>query len=446
MEIKRKSLKEIFGWCMFDFANSSYTTVIISVVYCVVFSEIIVPKGSDVENPHQMGNQLWAWALAISYLLVVFTAPLIGAITDFSAKKKQFLFYTYILCVFFTASLWFVDKPGFIVLPFLLIIVSNYMFASSENIVSSFLPSLGPKEDLGKISGYAWGIGYFGGVGSLLFVTSVVGETKLENFEGLRLVGPATALFFLLSGIPTFLLLKEHTPAQKLLSNETFVGVGFKRLKETLNAIFHFRDLAIYLLSIFFAMAALSVVISFAFIYGSQEIKIEDIHTKVMFLFIQISAMIGAILFGIVQDKIGAKKTYNITLLIWVIGLFCIFWIKDLTNFVNSIGFSITIQWLFVITTSISGLCLGATQSASRAIVGLLAPESKSGEFFGLWGLSGKIASAIGLFLIGFLQTVFTLRYAFLAVAIFFVLSLLVSIFVNVERGMEAAKKFEEKI
>ncbi|MCX7999281.1 MAG: MFS transporter, partial [Leptospiraceae bacterium] len=204
MEVtKRVSFKELFGWCMFDFANSSYTTVIITVIYGDIFSRIIVPPTADPENPYRYGNMLWALALAISYILVVISGPIIGAITDYSARKKQFLFYTYILCVVSTALLFFSSKPGDIWLPFVLIIISNFAFASSENIVSSFLPFLGPKEDLGKISGYAWAIGYFGGLASVLLVNTL-GEVKLENFENLRLVGPYTALFFLISGIPTF--------------------------------------------------------------------------------------------------------------------------------------------------------------------------------------------------------------------------------------------------
>lgn len=444
MEKKRAPLREIFGWCMFDFANSSYTTVIISVSYCIIFSEIIVPSGDDPKNPHSYGNFLWAVALAISYVLVMLTGPVFGAITDFSAKKKLFLFLSYIFCVISTSLLWLAEKPGEIWLPFVLIIVSNFMFASSENFASSFLPSLGPKEELGKISGYAWGIGYFGGILSLLFVMKFSGEIKPENYQNLRLVGPLTAFFFMLSGIPTFLLLKEHPVAVKPDANISFIRAGFHRIRDTLYSIKDFRDMMIYLISLFFAMAALGVVISFAFIYGSQEIKIGEFHKQVMFILIQVTAALGAFLFGILQDKLGAKRTFNLTLILWILGLLCIYWIQALTNLLHSMGLKVDVQWVFVSLTALSGMGLGATQSASRAIVGLLSPESKSGEFFGLWGLSGKLAVAFGLFIVAYLQTIIDLRNSFLVVALFFFISFVLTFWIDEKRGLEVARNYKE--
>jgi len=178
-EIKRASKKELFGWAMFDFANSSYTTVIITVVFCIIFPKIIVGDGPE----YRLGNLLWSTSLSISYLIVLLTAPLFGAIMDYTGLKKKFLFGSYILTVIATASLYSVG-PGDIILGMLLIILSNVGFSYSESFVSSFLPNLGPPEDLGKISGYAWGLGYFGGLISaavVIFGLSA-GVYTMENF------------------------------------------------------------------------------------------------------------------------------------------------------------------------------------------------------------------------------------------------------------------------
>ena len=446
MEVKeRVSFKELFGWCMFDFANSSYTTVIISVIYCDVFSRLVVPAGNNPENPYQEGNLLWGIALFISYILVVFTGPILGAITDFSAKKKKFLFYSFIGCITATSALWFVKEANAenIALAFTLIILSNFFFASGENIASSFLPFLGPKDELGKISGYAWGIGYFGGVASVALVNSL-GEVVPENYQTLRMVGPYTGAFFFVAGLPTFLFLKEYGAAMVKPAGKSYVRIGFDTVYTTLKDIAKFRDMQIYLISLFFSMAALGVVISLAFIYGAQEIHIESVHKTAMFILIQISAAAGAVAFGFLQDRMGAKKTFNITLLIWIVCLMAIHQVVNIANMLNSFGLSITVQWLFVIITSLAGMGLGSTQSSSRAIVGMFSPESKSGEFFGLWGLSGKLAAALGIFSVSLLQTIFTLRNSFIAIAVFFIISLGINFFVDEQRGIATARNYKE--
>jgi len=438
--LSKRRNREIFGWCMFDFANSFYTTVIISVIYCKIYSQLIVPSSGDATNPFASGNSFWAWSLAFSYLLVVLTGPIFGAITDYSNFKKLFLFLSYLGCIVATFALYFVE-PGMIWLGFLLVAISNFFFASGENFASSFLPFLGAKEDLGKISGYAWGVGYFGGIGSVI-LAGTLGAVSLENFESLRLVGPYTAIFFLVAGIPTFLLLKEpHIPlgAREKVS---YLKVGIQRVEHTLKEARKYKDLMIFLVSLFFTMAALAIVISFAFIYGSQVIGIQEEHEKVMFVFIQIFAALGALAFGIIQDSIGAKKTFNMTLFLWISTCILIYFVEDITRFLNAVlGREWTVQWVFVSISSLAGLGLGSTQSASRALVGIFSPESKSGEFFGMWGLSGKIAAAVGLFLFGFIQTLVSLRNAFLVVGLFYILSLVINIFVDEERGKESANE-----
>ncbi len=440
-KIARK--RELFGWCMFDFANSSYTTVIISVIYCDIFTKLVVPSDPNSSNPFQFGNSLWAWSLAISYFAVVITGPLFGAITDYSATKKLFLFLSYIGCVIATFALYYVS-PGMIWVGFTLIAISNFFFASGENFASSFLPSLGDKDDLGKISGYAWGIGYIGGIASVA-LADTLGDQVVENYESLRLVGPYTAIFFLVAGIPTFLFLKEPKLGDNVPPKVNYLEIGVKRVVNTLRDAFKFRDLAIFLFSLFFSMAALAIVISFAFIYGSQEVNIGKEHRTAMFIFIQVSAAVGALAFGVLQDIIGAKKTFNLTLILWLVVCGLIYFVKDLTGFLNStLGTQWTVQWVFVCISSLAGMGLGSTQSASRALVGIFSPESKSGEFFGMWGFSGKFAAGLGLFLFGYIQTLVTLRNAFLVVALFYLISLLINFFVDEDRGVEVAKNFKE--
>ncbi len=436
-EIQRASRKELFGWAMFDFANSSYTTVIITVVFCIIFPRLIVGDGPEF----RLGNLLWSTALSISYLMVLLSAPFLGAVMDYTGSKKKFLFASCLLTVTATAALYFV-QPGDVILGMLLIILSNIGFSYSESFVSSFLPGLGPPKDLGKISGYAWGLGYFGGLMSTAIVIFGLGAGvyTLENFARLRLVGPATALFFLIAAIPTFLWVKETTVHRALPEHENYFTIGFKRLKKTCGDIRDYRDLMILLSSFFFAYAGLSIVISFAFIYGDQVIRWSSTTQIMMFVLTQFTAAVGAFLFGIIQDKWKARQTFILTLLIWVVAATLIYAVSAVTDFINSLtGASVKEEHVFLVVGSIAGLGLGSTQSACRAMVGLFSPDTKAGEFFGLWSFTSRLSAIFGLMGLGLLQVLFGLQQAVLVCSVFFFIAMVIVFFVNEERGRKVA-------
>lgn len=428
---------------MFDFANSSYTTVIITVIFCIIFPKLIVGDGPD----YKLGNLLWSVALSISYVLVVITAPIFGAIMDHTATKKKFLFYSYIVTILATAALYFV-QPGAIILGVLLIIISNLGFASGEDFVSAFLPDLGPPNELGKISGYAWGLGYFGGLISTAIIIFGLGasadKVDIANFDTLRWVGPVTAVFFAVAAIPTFIFLKERGVSQSKPDGEHYVIMGFKRLAATMKDIKDYQDLMVFLMSYFFSYAGLSIVISFAFIYGDQVIKWSGLSQTLMFIITQFTAAAGAIIFGFIQDKFGAIKAYNWTMFLWIISVLLIYFTNDLSGVLNNLlGLDWKPEHYFLIVGSLAGMGLGSTQSASRALVGYFSPTSKAGEFFGFWGLFGKLASVFGILGIGILQAQLGLDKAILLTAVFFFLAFIVTFFVNEKRGRESAEAHE---
>ncbi|MBN2159383.1 MAG: MFS transporter [Spirochaetes bacterium] len=433
---KKSSGKEKFGWAMFDFANSSYTTVIITVVFSVLFPKFIVGDGPE----YRTGNFLWSLALSISYLIVLASAPVIGAIMDFSASKKKFLFASYLLTVIFTSALYFV-QPGYVFLGMLFLILSNIGFSLGEAFISSFLPHLGTPEELGKISGYAWALGYFGGLISTALVLFGLGPQTLENFNNLRFTGPITGAFFLLAAIPTFLWVKERGTAKKLPAGEGYFSIGLNRLMKTFRDVRDYRDLMILLVSFLFAYAGLSIVISFAFIYGDQVVRWTPAVQTMMFIITQLTAALGAFAFGVIQDRIGARRTYAITLALWVVAILLIYGTGRVTDLVNDMmGTALHPQSVFLVVGSIAGLGLGATQSSCRAMVGIFSPESKAGEFFGLWSLTGRLASIIGLIALGVLQSYLGLNTAILLCGAFFLIAIVVTLLINERRGMAAAR------
>lgn len=438
----RAPKKEIFGWAMFDFANQAYTLLIITVIFPVLFTTVIV---GDAEADYRLGNLLWSVALGVSYFIVVLSGPVFGAVMDYSAMKKKFLFASYLLTIISTTLLYFVE-PGLVVLGVILIIISNFAYAIGENFIASFLPSLGPPSDLGKISGFGWALGYVGGLVSAGFVIVYLGDPTLDNFDRIRWVGPYAALFFMLAAIPTFIWVKEPGVRKELPEGETFASIGFKRLGDTFKEIGQFRDLAVFLGSVFFAMAGIYIIITFAFIYGDQVVGWDEEVRVLMFVVVQITAAAGAFSFGLIQDRIGAKLTYNLTLGLWFVGVVGIWAVNDITALLNAtFEANVEAQYVFLCIGVVAGLSLGSSQSASRALVGLFSPEMKSAEFFGFWGLSNKLAGVFGIIGLGLLQAEFGLERSVLFCAGLFVVAIIICFFVNEKRGEQAADQYHEQ-
>jgi MFS transporter, UMF1 family len=427
----RAPKREIFGWAMFDFANQAYTLLIITVVFGDLFTRVIVGNDGD----YRLGNFLWSLALSTSYLLVVVCSPIAGAIMDYTASKKRFLFASYLLTVIATAALYFV-APGYALLGVLLLIVSNFAYSIGEAFIASFLPDLGPPEDLGKISGFGWALGYIGGMVSAVFVLLVLGEVSEENFDRIRWVGPWAAAFFLVAAIPTFVWVRERGTPRELPDGTSYFTIGVRRVLGTLRGLQAYRDLAILLVSVFFAMNGIYIIITYAFIYGAQVVGWEEAVRTLMFIIVQITAALGALGFGFIQDRLGAKRTYQITLVMWMVAIVLIYLTPYMAEWLsNFAGRTVQAQHVFLVVGSVAGLSLGSCQSATRTLVGLFSPLSRAAEFFGFWGLSLKLAGVVGLLSIGLLQAVFGLQVAVLVCVVLFAIALVFSRGVDEARG-----------
>ncbi|MDX1588090.1 MAG: MFS transporter [Oleiphilaceae bacterium] len=432
--------REIFGWAMFDFANQGYTLLIITVVFGDLFTRVIVGDAPD----YRLGNLLWSLSLALSYLMVVVSNPLCGAIMDFTRSRKRFLFISYLATVVATGLLYFVE-PGWIVPAMVLIIVSNFAYAMGEGFISSFLPDLGSRDDLGWISGLGWGLGYIGGLVATAFTLFYLGEVTAENYDTIRWVGPFAAVFFLLAAIPTFAFLRERGEAHPLPAGQSLMAAGMARLTRTLSEVGQFRDLRSLLISVFFTMAGIYIIISFSFIYGAQVIGWEDSVRNLMFITVQITAAVGAIGFGYIQSRIGARTTYLITLGLWLLAILAIWQTPALTTLAGHwLGVDWEAQYVFLFAGVLSGLSLGSAQSAGRALVGVLTPTGKAAEFFGFWGTASKLAAIFGILGLGLIQWVLGLADAILFCLVLFVLAIIAVLPVNEARGRQVAEDWRE--
>lgn len=424
--------RELFGWAMFDFANQAYTLLIITVIFGDLFTRVIVgPTGLDQD--YRLGNLLWSLALAVSYLMVVAAAPICGAAMDARRRRKRYLLVSYLATVLCTAALWWVE-PGWVATAMVLIILSNFAYALGEAFIASFLPSLGPRQALGWISGFGWALGYVGGLIATIFALTLLGEVSAENYERIRLVGPLAAVFFLLAALPTFIYVREP------LSTTLHPTIPlWQRLRSTWHALDQFADLRRLLTSIFFCMAGLYIIISFAFIYGSQVIGWDESVRIMMFVIVQITAAVGALVFGVAQSRLGARRIYLMTLLLWMLAIVMLWQSPNMAKAAAHWGRAWQAQYIFLIAGCLAGLGLGASQSAGRALVGMLTPYDKAAEFFGFWGMTAKLAAVFGLLGIGLLQVWVGLATAILFCLLLFVVAFWTALGINAERGQRQA-------
>jgi MFS transporter, UMF1 family len=417
------SRREIFGWAMFDFANSSYTTVIVTVAFSVYFTRLVAPPGQ--------GEALWGRGIALGNLIVLLLSPIVGAIADDSGRKKLFLFFTYATCVLGTALLYFVT-PGQVGWGLTLFVLSFIGFSFGENLAGAFLPEISTPKNIGKISGLGWGLGYFGGLASLLLVQPLLaGDFAESNLPNLRLAWLVTAVFFLLAALPTFLFLKERAPR----GTGTFVRYvkdGFLRLGQTARSVRHFSEILRFLIVFFFYQAGLTSVVAFAGIYAANTLGFTFGELIFLFILLQLSSAGGAFVFGGLQDRIGATRTIQITLVLWILVCAGVYFVQTKGAFWGVALFA--------------GLGIGSLQSASRALVGLFAPPEKSAEFFGFWGLAGKAAYMIGPLIFGEIaMRSGSQRIAMLSTAAFFLLGLIGMSFIDDRRGLAAAQAWHER-
>ena len=430
-----KNKKEIFGWAMFDFANSAYTTNVVTVIFALYFTQVVVPENPDNGSREVFGmgaKTLWGVGITTSNILIILSAPILGAICDFSSARKKFLVSTCLLCVAGTAGLFFAS-PGVVMPAMILFVVSNYFFQISESLCSSFLPDLAGPDELGKISGLGWSLGYLGGLVSLLICLPLMkGGFELENSWNLRMTNLLTAGVFFFAAIPTFLFLKEHRPAGILPPGMTYVRVGFARVRNTLTHLRQLRDLSLFL-GVFLLMAvALTTVFSFSTIYSSEEMGFTAGDLMKLFIVVQVSAAVGAFAFGFIQDRIGLRFSIQILLLVWVALLLGIYF-----------TYSVTVYWGLVL---LLGAGLGSVQSAARAMIGLFAPPSKSAEIFGFWSLTYKLGGIFGPLMYGYIADQASHRWAMLFISSFFLLAFLLNFAVDEKRGRRAGLAFEEKL
>ena len=414
--------REVWGWSMYDFANSGYTTVVITALFNAYFVGVVA-------QDQPWATLAWTAALSISYLLIIISAPAIGAYADAHANKKKLLALTTIGCVLFTAALYWAG-PGDVALAMVLIIASNFFYGTGENLNGAFLPELAKSGALGKVSGWGWSFGYLGGLTSLGVALAYVNWAQAAGKSAADFVPVTmvlTAALFALSSVPTFLFLRERAVARPRAP--VTLRDSLRRFMASLSSARQYPDFLRFLLCGACYQAGISTVIALAAIYAEQVMHFVTEQTLMLIMLVNITAAIGAFGFGYLQDRIGHRLTLSITLVGWIV-------MTLLAYFSESAP-------MFWAAANLAGLCMGASQSAGRAMVGLFAPAERRAEFYGLWGVATRFAAVIGPLTYGLATWLSggNHRLAILISGSSFVFGLIVLRTVDIERGERAANQ-----
>jgi UMF1 family MFS transporter len=415
--------REVGAWALFDFANSGYTTVVLTAVFNAYFVGVVA-RDAD------WATLAWTAALSASYLIVMLAMPALGAWADARAAKKRLLLISTTGCVIATTALALVG-PGDIWLAVAAIIVSNVAFSVGESVAGAFLPELARPEALGRVSGWGWSFGYLGGMLTLgLSLAVVLSAQKVGR-------GPAdfvpitmllTAGIFAIAALPVFLVLRERAAPQRAADAPTPVRGVFRQLLASWRHTARYPDFRRLLICGVWYQAGIAVVITLAAVYAEQEMGFTQPQIMTLVFLVNISATLGAFGFGYLQDRLGHRATLAITLFGWI-AMVLIAYVAT-----ADIGF-----WL---AAALAGICMGSSQSAGRAMIGALAPTARVTEFFALWGFATRLASIIGPITYGLVtwMTGGNHRLAILITGVFFVFGLWVLRGIDMRRGAALAK------
>ncbi|MBI5717682.1 MAG: MFS transporter [Burkholderiales bacterium] len=419
--------REVFGWAMYDFANSGYTTVVLTAVFGAYFVAVVA------------GGAEWAtlaWTLAISAasLIVMLTMPAIGAFADLRAAKKRLLAWSTFGCVLATAALALAGR-GDVGVAAAAVVISYTLYSYGEALIAAFLPELAREDSMGRVSGWGWSFGYLGGMLALGLGLAYVAAAQLRGEPATAFVPVVmliTAAIYGLASVATFTLLRERaTPDAQAISAAGAAGVAasLRRLAQTWRNAARYRDLRWLLVCCACYQAGISVVITLAAVYAEQVLGFEQADTMLLVFLVNIAAVAGAFTFGYWQDRVGHKRALGVALVGWIL-------MTMLAAFAGGPA-------LFWAAAVLAGLCMGSSQSAGRAMVGLLTPADRKAEFFGLWSFAIHLSNVLGPPTYGLitLLTGGNHRVAIVSTALFFAVGLALLRPVDMARGQRAARE-----
>ncbi len=415
--------REIWSWALYDFANSPFSTLVVTFVFGTYFTQAIA---SDAI----VGTTLWSRAMTITALVVAICSPVLGALADRGGYRKAFVLVFTLICVAATTALYGV-LPGQVLAALVLVVVANIAFEFAGVFYNAFLADIVPPERIGRVSGLGWGLGYIGGLAALgvALVTLIQPETPWFGFsreagENIRATNLLVAAWFLVFSLPLMLWVTEDR--SKISKAGQVLADTARQLKGTFGAIRRYRQILRFLIARLVYNDGLVTIFAFGGIYAAETFGFSLEEVLIFGIVLNVAAGIGALLMGHLDDRIGGKRTVVLSLIGLIVA--------------TTVAVLATTRLWFWIAGIVMGIFVGPNQAASRSLMGRFVPPRLENEFFGFFAFSGKLTAFMGPLLLGVLtQSTGSQRAGVAAVLGFFVIGLALILTVDEEEGILAA-------
>ncbi|MGH7806805.1 MAG: MFS transporter [Thermodesulfobacteriota bacterium] len=433
--------KTVFGWCMYDWANSAYITTVAVGLLPVYFASVIVgPDGVTIGGTTYGATALWGFVVGFAALITFLLAPILGAVADFTSTKKRFLLIFAYIGSLFTLLLYF-SKAGDVWSTLFFFLVAQVCFIAANVFYDAFLPQIATEDKMDIVSGKGFAYGYVGGGLQLALAFGLVAahdKFGISQTQAVRIGILGAGLWWAGFTLLTARNLVEAAPPSTLSGQyenhwfppAAYISAGVSRLVTTTRHVRKFRHLVLFLFSYMLYNDGIQTVINMATIYGKEELKLSTTALLVTLLIIQIVASVGSIIFSRFAGIIGTKRAIITTLVLWSLIVIYAFFIRTTAQF-----FAVGV---------VVGIVLGGSQALSRSFYGSMIPEKASAEFYGFYTVFSKLSSIWGPFLFAFIhQMTGSARNSILSIVLFFIVGLVLLYLVDEEKAREARNSTE---
>ncbi|MBI4671300.1 MAG: MFS transporter [Chloroflexi bacterium] len=427
--------REIFGWTMYDWANSAFSTTVVSVFFGPYLSALAKAAADANGLIYLLGipirfDSLFPYCVSISVGLQVIFLPLLGAMADFSHMRKQMLVLFSTLGAVSSLLLFFATAET-LWLSALLFIVANLSFGAGIVFYNAYLPSIASEDQRDRVSSRGFAMGYAGG-GILLLLNLILFQfsAPLGISEGMavRISLASAGVWWLLFSQITFRTLRPRHAVRQIPPGETLFSIGFKQLGNTFRQIRQFPETVRFLIGYLIYNDGIQTVIVVATLFGSQELEMDSTSLILVILMVQVVAFVGAFFFGWLAGQVGAKRAIVLSLFVW-------------SGVVIYAAAALQSVGEFWVLSAVVALVLGGSQALSRSLFADMIPHGREAEFFSFYEISDRFTSIFGPLIFGLAnQITGSLRAGIFSLVILFVVGLGILIMVNVPRAIREAE------